>query len=213
LLRAAGKDGWDLQGHAEWSPDGKQLVMFGGRRSNPQIHITTAVGARVRQVTKRGGVSLDPSWSGDGRTIAFVGCPQAVCFPSGYEIYTVDAARVDATDATRVTTDTLQDQDPYFARDGSAIAWLTKTSATGTPVGAWNIRVANPDGSAARRLTNDDGKVNSKPEWSLDGTLIYFHRMDYPKSTRFSVWSIRPDGSGLREITVGQPGVNEFPSA
>ena len=29
-LRPVGMDGWGSQGHAEWSPDGKQLVMFGG---------------------------------------------------------------------------------------------------------------------------------------------------------------------------------------
>src|SRR5918911_3891865 len=30
-LRAAGTDGWKIQGHAEWSPDGSRLAMFGGK--------------------------------------------------------------------------------------------------------------------------------------------------------------------------------------
>lgn len=212
LLRPPGQDGWDFQGHAEWSPDGSELVMFGGSRQQPQIHVTTATGRHLRQVTERKGVSLDPSWSPDGRSIVFVGCPRAVCGPRDYEVYTVDAVSVQAGEAQRVTDDDLRDQDPYFSPDGHSLAWLTQTSTSGTPVGTWNIRVADPDGSGLRRLTNDDGKVNSKPEWSRDGSLIYFHRMDFPRSMRFSVWVIRPDGTGRHEVTSGQPGVNEFPS-
>ncbi|MCU1537263.1 MAG: periplasmic component of the Tol biopolymer transport system, partial [Humibacillus sp.] len=39
-LRPSGLDGWYQQGHAEWSPDGSAIVLFGGSRINPQIFVT-----------------------------------------------------------------------------------------------------------------------------------------------------------------------------
>ncbi len=90
-LRSVGADGWALQGHAEWSPDGRQMVMFGGKRINPQIYVTDAEGRNPRAITSRGGQNLDPAWSPNGRTIVFTACPTAICFERDYEIYTIAA--------------------------------------------------------------------------------------------------------------------------
>lgn len=208
-LRPPGLDGWTQQGHVEWSPDGTQLVMFGGSKTNPQIFVTTITGASPRAVTDRGGTNIDPSFAPDGESIVFVGCPGRVCFPDDYELYSVS---VDGGAATRLTDDDLRDHDPYYAPDGSQIAWLTQTSTDGLhPGGAWNIRIADPEFTEIRRVT-DDRNINSKPEWSHDGSTIYFHRLDVRNAEVFSVFAIDVDGTNLREVTAGQPGVNEFPS-
>jgi Tol biopolymer transport system component len=208
-LLPSGAYGWFRQGHAEWSPDGQQLTMFGGtRRISSQIYVTDALGHNPRQVTSRGGTNLDPSWSPDGRTIAFIGCPGSFCLPSHYEVYEVPAR---GGDPVRVTHDGIRDHDPYYSPDGRQIAWLSETSSAG-PGGTWNIRIANADGSDARRLTNDHD-INSKPQWSPDGKLIYFHRLVYDAPRpHFGIWVIRPDGTGLRDLTAGQPGASTFPS-
>jgi Tol biopolymer transport system component len=205
-LRPRATDGWDQQGHAEWSPDGKQLVMFGGSRSNPQIFVSNDVGRSVRQVTDRGGTNIDPSFSADGRTIVFVGCPNAICFDKDYEIYTIGSS---GGEARRLTTNGLRDHDPYYSPDGSRIAWLEQTDTDG-PTGAWNILVMRSDGSEQRRVTNDRN-INSKPQWSRDGTQIFFHRFEIG-GQRWRIFSVRPDGSGMTDITKGASGNNEFPS-
>ena len=205
-LRAKGADGWDAQGHAEWSPDGTQLLMFGGARSNPQIFVTNADGGRPRQVTDRPGTNVDPSWSPDGKSIVFVGCPQAVCYENDYEIYVVP---VGGGDARRLTNNDLRDHDPYFSPDGKSIAWLARTDPSG-PVGVWNIRIMNANGSGQRAVTND-GQINSKPSWSRDGSLIYFHRFELG-GTRWGIYSVRPDGSGMQELTKGASENSEYPS-
>lgn len=207
-LRPPGTDGWQVQGHAEWSPSGEEFVMFGGRNTNPQIWVTTATGQRPRKVTDRGGSNLDPSWSPDGRTVVFVGCPRSVCFFGSYEVYTASASGRE--DAVRLTSDSYRDHDPYFSPDGSKVAWLTQTSRAGL-VGVWKLRIAEADGTQLRWLVDDDA-VSSKPEWSRDGGQIFFHRLDIARSPRFSIYVIEPDGTSLREVTVGQPGVNEYPS-
>jgi len=52
VLRPRGTDGWELQGHADWSPDGRELVMMGGRRANgvqhvPLLHLILCVDGAV----------------------------------------------------------------------------------------------------------------------------------------------------------------------
>lgn len=206
-LREVGEDGWGFSGHAEWSPDGGEIALFGGARNNPQIFVVDAAGKNPRAVTDRGGTNLDPAWSPDGRTLVFVGCPQSICFENDYEIYTVP---VEGGTAARLTFNSVRDHDPYFSRDGSQIAWLQRTDATAhLGIGAWGIALMAADGSGQRTVI-DDGEINSKPHWGHDG-LLYFHRMEITKETRFRLFRIHPDGTGLEALIPDAPGNNEFP--
>jgi TolB protein len=204
-LRPKGADGWELQGHAEWSPDGTQLVMFGGSRANPQLFVTKADGTSPRRLTDRPGTNLDPSFSPDGKTVVFVGCAQAICFEKDYEIFSMPAA---GGEAKRLTTNSLRDHDPYLSPDGSTIAWLQQ-SETGGAAAVWNIQRMRADGTDQRPVTNDKN-INSKPEWSADGTLIFFHRFEVGRP-RWHIFTIHPDGSGLRELDMNAPENSEYP--
>ena len=205
-LRGKGLDGWDQQGHAEWAPDGQRLVMFGGSRTNPQIYVTDASGKAAKKVTDRGGTNIDPSWSRDGATILFIGCPNAICFDKDYEVYSMPAS---GGEAKRLTNNALRDHDPYFSPDGKQIAWLEQTDASG-PTGIWNIELMRADGSDQRAVTKDR-QINSKPEWAPDGSVIFFHRFEFG-GDKWKLFSIRPDGTGLTELVKGVAGNNEFPS-
>jgi TolB protein len=204
MLRDVGEDGWALQGHGEWSPDGSSLVMFGGP-GVPQIYVARADGSRPVRVTDGTGVWLDPSWSPDGTRLTFVGCP---ALPSDYAEFEVYTAAADGTDTpVAITDDDFRDHDPYFSPDGRRIAWLTQTSAQ-TPQ-SWNIRIADADGANQRFVTfNPD--INSKPEWFSDD-LIYFHRFAYGSGDGWQIYRIQPDGNGMEIVTDGHPGNNEFP--
>jgi hypothetical protein len=204
-LRPAGLDGWVFQGHAEWSPDGTELVMFGGSRINPQIHITDALGQDPRAVTDRGGVNLDPQWSPDGTTIAFVGCPHAVCTEGDYEIYLIG---VDGGETRRVTEDSLRDHDPQWSPDGTRLAWLTAYGGSG--LGVWDVRIGDAQGGGAIRLFGDTG-VTSRPEFSTDGAYLFVHRIP-PGGEAFDVYRVRLDGSDVVGVTTAQPGNNEYPT-
>ncbi len=215
-LIANGANGWQFQGHGEWSPDGSKLVMFAGTAANLQIFTTDSTGKNPLAITNRPSPNLDPSWSPNGATIAFVGSPNGTTRQTDYEIYTVPAT---GGAATRLTNDGLIDNDPYFSPDGTTLAFLTQTlppGSPGKPLGTWGIRKLNL--AAVPPVTNpaiviDDGQINSKPDWSLDGTLIRFHRTVYNGSGKFTVCEIHPDGTGLKDLTPNQANNNEFPSA
>ena len=208
-LRPVGLDGWVLQGHAEWSPDGSSLVMFGGSRLSPQIHVTDRLGQRPVAVTDRPGTNLDPAFHPDGKSIVFVGCPRAVCTEPDYEIYQV---AVGGGAATRLTEDGWRDHDPMWSPDGRRLAWLTQLTL-GLP-GVWDIRWLGSAQLAARatprRLVGDDG-VTSRPEFTVDGTAVFTHRIP-PGGSRFQIFRIPLGGGPAVDITAGQPGTNEYPS-
>ncbi len=215
-LIANGANGWQFQGHAEWSPDGQKLVMFAGTAANLQIYTSNTVGKNPVAITSRASPNLDPSWSPDGATIAFIGSPNGTTDPKDYEVYTVAAS---GGAATRITSDGLIDNDPYFSPDGKTLAFLTQTLPPGSPnkpLGTWGIRKLNLAGAGPAVVPGiviDDGQINSKPDWSLDGSLIRFHRTLYFGSGKFSVCEIHPDGTGLKDLTPNQTNNNEFPSA
>jgi TolB protein len=214
-LRAKGQDGWTMQGHGEWSPDGTKIAMFGSAGAALEIFVTDAAGANPVQYTSRGGVNTDVSWSPDGTRLLFNGCPGTPCVPASYEIYVMAATPLSA--ATRLTTDSVASYDPYFSPAGDKIAWLVNVDPTAnvipgttTSLGRWAIRIADAGGGNAHYLI-DDGNINSKPAWSLDGETIYFHRM-VPPDYRFKVFRMANDGSGVGEITLGAAGISEHPS-
>src|SRR5215471_4558575 len=168
-LRAKGEDGWSMQGHGEWSPDGTRIAMFGSAGAALEIFVTDASGKNPVQYTSRGGVNTDVSCSPDGSKIAW-----------------------------------LVDVDPT----------ANVIPTTTTALGRWAIRIADID--AGGSISNasyliDDGNINSKPAWSLDGRTIFFHRM-VPPDYRFRVFSIQLNGAGLTELTPGATGNSEHPS-
>lgn len=218
-LRAQGQDGWTMQGHGEWSPDGRRIAMFGSAGAALELFVTDAQGKNPVQFTSRSGVNTDVSWSPDGSKLLFNGCVSGVvpCTPAHYEIFVMPAVAL-AT-PTQLTNDGLADYDPYFSPDGRKIAWLVNVDPSRFPIqpgvslGAWSIRMADADGSHAAYLIND-GNINSKPAWSLDGRSIFFHRMELAPLVegKFGVFRIGADGSGLTRLTPVGSGVNEHPS-
>src|SRR5438445_8600289 len=63
--------------------------------------------------------------------------------------------------------------------------------------GQEDLFLARTDGSEIRQLTNDPEKDRG-PSWSLDGKRIYFYSQ---RGKRYEICSIRPDGSGLRQVS------------
>ncbi len=204
LLLPPGAHGWQVQGHAEWSPDGTRLAMFGGSAMNPQVFVTNPDGGDPRQVTNRGGVNVDPSWAPDGQSLLFVGCPTATCYANQLEVYRTPVA---GGTVTRLTNDTFRDHDPYTSPNGQTVAWLRESAAPTR----WGIMRMSTNGSGKATVI-DDGGVNSKPAWSVDSSTIYFHRRG-PGAGSFALHSIRPDGSRLTVIPGRAPSLftDEYP--
>jgi hypothetical protein len=205
-LRPAGYDGWTIQAHAEWSPDGLRLIMTGGSRLNPQIHVTDALGQGARAVTDRPGPNLDPSFTPDGTELLFVGCPKEDCSDDEQEVF---RKPVDGPgDALQITFNDRQDRNPQPSPDGLAIVWETHVSGGLTDV--WDLELGDKYGNGNHRLINDDG-ISRQVRWSTEGATLFFQRKLAGKAA-YGLWAIGRDGLRVRELTIGQTGNSEYPS-
>lgn len=195
-----GRYGWNTQGVADWSPDGKKIVMAASKNKGRwHLYVTDAKGNNPQRISKRESLYLDPSWSPDGTKIVFS------AFPKEYtgtklehlEIFTSDP---DGSNEKRLTFDTLRDHDPYWSPNGKWIAYETEVQPLYWLVGKWALRMTEVQSGKTVELLND-GHINTLPRWSADSNQLYFHRLRFKEDKKFSVWRINVDGSDLHRIS------------
>lgn len=192
---------WTIQAHAEWSPNGQEIVMCGTQGGVVHIFVTDTSGTIRRQLTTTGGWNCDPAWSPDGMKIIFNRCATANCHSTygNLDIFTMSSS--DGSGLTALTSpDGHEDYDPYYSPDGTEIAWLYQANNTSwSGGGAWSIKKMNANGSSQIFLIND-GNINSKPSWSLDGTKIFFHRMAPLEAVKWRSFYFLSNGTGRTEV-------------
>lgn len=169
-------DGESDESAASWSPDGQRIAYverapeyFSGVLKVMDIDPVTGMRkgeARelYRAKTDRGGgwQIREPVWSPDGTMLA------VVLQDSGWDkIYLIPAS---GGSPKPLTDGESEDASPVFSPDGKAIAF---TSNRGRPEER-HIWIVSLDGRAPRRLTNLEACTETNPQWSRDGSQVYF---------------------------------------
>jgi eukaryotic-like serine/threonine-protein kinase len=91
-----------------------------------------------------------------------------------------------------ITRGNLRFREPDLSPDGHWLAVRVEDPQE-------DIAIMRVDGSDFRRLTNDVFKDRS-PRWSPDGSTILFLTN---RGGAWELWTVRPDGGGLRQMTHG----------
>jgi Tol biopolymer transport system component/imidazolonepropionase-like amidohydrolase len=154
------------------SPDGRTLAVD----LQGSIWTLPASGGGMTRITDVYGDARQPTWSPDGRSIAFFAFRDG-----GYDLW---ATTPDGRDQRQLTWGPYDDREPSWSHDGTRLAF---SSDRGSHMGSdYNIWVLDIASGALTQLT-DDPAEDYMPTWSPDGREIAF------ASTRDdgqSVWAV-----------------------
>ncbi|HEY3380462.1 MAG TPA: hypothetical protein VGK32_01775 [Vicinamibacterales bacterium] len=155
----------------------------GSLRRVKEIFIADYDGANERRLTVDGDLDLTPSWSPDGRAVAYTS------YRRGYQDIFVSA--VEDRRQTAPTGARGKNWLPAWSPDGTRMAFTSNRD------GNEEIYVMSADGRDVRRLTRD-WAISTSPAWSPDGTQIAFtsNRTGSPQ-----IWVMGADGSNPRAVT------------
>ena len=144
----------------------KMIVFATDRDGNAEIYGMAADGKNQTRLTNHPAADLQPSWSPDGKKIAFTSYRNG----GNIQIFVMDS---DGQNPIRLTNK-VWDQDPDWSPDGQKIAF-TGYRNVGLRGEAWNmdIYVMDTDGKNRMRLTRIAGN-NGNPSWSPEGQRIAF---------------------------------------
>jgi Tol biopolymer transport system component len=130
--------------------------------ADEQVYVVPAAGGAVRQLTSEDLPSYSPSWSPDGKRLAYV---------QGTHISVLDRSR-DRT--KRIAFVRLLGPDPpAWSPDGRRIAF----TALSSPEGRASVSVVASTGSSVKVLASTPwgtGDAQRGPVWSADGKLLAF---------------------------------------
>jgi TolB protein len=203
-------------GHPSWSPDGKRIAFVSARsfRENQhtpkwcafnrltkfcfELYVMGADGRGLKRLTRNHAIDGDPTWSTDGKRIAF-DRSKALDAEQGskFQIYVMNA---DGSGLRRLTHDMANDAQPAW--HGNRIAFVSERD------GNSEIYVMKVDGSGRRNLTRNRA-ADSYPAWSPDGKRIAFaSARDDPlgrcadlAKCNLELYAMNADGSKQRRLT------------
>lgn len=157
-----------------------------------------ADGTNQVRLTNNSVVDDSPTWSPDGRKIAFVGQKQN----GSFAIFTMNADGTDRTEITALNDSYWATWRPLtWSPDGGRIAFHDASAVSGSI----DIFVVNVDGSGRQDLTADHAHLDLTPVWSPDGSKILFSRYDvYPPGYGGTMLhTINVDGTNLTPLVNG----------
>lgn len=176
--------------HPFYSSNGKYIAFTSTRTKIPNIFIMKSEGTEVRQVTNGNGSSEVPSFSPDGKTIAFSGTRNG----SSFEIFTIS---VDGTNLKQLTFTNSTNDGPKFTPDGKYIVFSSDMNGCGTPRNRDIYIMDALTGKNVRRITYGMDNRFSR-SISPDGKKIVFSST---KNNVGNLYIVNINGKGLKKIT------------
>jgi Tol biopolymer transport system component len=156
------------------------------------LYLMRADGTRLRRITSGRAWERYPTWSPDGKWIAYISDRSRPGNEGSYEIYVM---RPNGTGLRRLTRDRWIDDQLAWSPDGRQLAFSSSRAS-----GRFGISVMNVNGTGFRRLTRDGEGL---PAWSPDGTTIAYERFNAGLGTSgtHEIWLMNPDGTNKRQLT------------
>lgn len=195
-----------------FSPDAAHIAVNGDFFSTPGVRVLRSDGSRRWTVSKEPDLFYT-TWSPTERGVVFTSKGPIFETPKA----TVRIARVefdpaDLTDDGRGEGEVRATVRPLTRPEAGNDAfpavspcgrWLVFRSGRTGHKNLYVVDTARGEEGGVRRLTEGEW-IDTMPSWSPDGSLIAFssNRHDPANPAVFSIYLVRPDGSGLRRVYV-----------
>ena len=176
-------DGDSGNGTPAWSPDGRRLAFTrtaeipsttpGTRQYDRYLVVADADGSNETSLLQGGAYDEAPSWSPDGRRIAY---------GSNGSIWIMNA---DGTDSRAVTSADTR-RGASWSPDGNRIAAYDNKLGRADDEGSNGIVIVEVGGIGQKVLPLDDEILNERfyphraPQWSPDSRRVFFHASEEP---------------------------------
>lgn len=164
-----------------------------GRYLNRDIFTTETQGGPARRLTRVYAQDRDPTWSSDGREIAFSSTRDG-----RLNVYLMGS---DGGNVRRLTSALAQEFEPAWSPDGRRIVFASGRGGAAAPLGPRGLPASlyavRPDGSELVRLTHTPS-YDGDPAWAPDGSRIAFVS---DRAGATSVWVMNSDGSSETRLT------------
>lgn len=184
----------DVQG-AAWSRDGRRIAVsaIAVGDHDPEIFVVAADGSALRRLTNNHLSDRQPTWSPDGRRIAFASARTGL-----FQIYAMAA---DGSRQRRLSHQNEDCETPAWSPNGRWIVFSCQ-------LGYWKLVRMRPDGSGERRLLPGYPLTETSPTWTPGGMIVFSRGASSPRGR--GIFTVRPDGTGLRRLRAdgGDPSVS-----
>ena len=213
-----GKNQRNLTNHPDrdlvpaWSPDGTRIAFMSNRdghvrkdgvRTTFEIYVMDADGGNQQNLTNHPAGDSSPSWSPDGKRIAFVSDRDRFLDIHGFPTSEIYVMAADGENPQNLTNNRDGDWSPSWSPDGKRIVFMSYRE--GHFIGDFEditseIYVMDVDGGNQQRLT-ENRKNDESPSWSPDGTRIVFSADRKGDWVNYEIYVMDVDGGNLQRLT------------
>jgi Tol biopolymer transport system component len=193
-----------LTSAGSWDSNGERFVFGGITKSEPVlVVINTKTGKREEEVVfKDLGEILNPTWSPDGRYIAFS------ALDGGFsDLFLYD---LETEELKKLTDDPFSDLYPSWSPDGQTIAFVTDRFSSDLSIlniGDFQMALLDPKTGDMKQIRGFLGAKNINPQWAPDSKSLFFmsdrngitniYRIDLDSQEIYQVTNLYTGVSGI----------------